>query len=918
MLTSPTPGVLSFAQPQDSNVLSSSPLVLLGQFQILGQADVDWSTSLRSEEAAVMDIASDATQAIIDRAPVVWLDHDGNEEMPLIESTKKALGVMGYQIPVRGGGGVQSKEATTATEDVSGHTEETVNAITDDEIDVDDEMEAEKTGFEHFERALNVCSLLQSALKDIRFMKREEKDRTTPLTGKGKHKHNREMALEKQRETLQKRQEQGKKEEPVIAVSDSGDEGDDNANDSLLVLARAINSLSVLTPCILQMWQHPRRRETKLRIAGYSIKKKNKSTHCWMLFHNVGDIATNKQVWSLVDDLKNIYLVLGMASPTIWKDTDGFVQSQCEGTIRQLIESIGEHQADDELSLPKWTRIMPLASINDVDRAMKSAAKLDLSLDLERSAEEARKRTKYEACVQGLSRHLEGILKQRYNSARLAVYGSCLSDLSLGRGADVDMSLYIPDMAKDREDFQKGTTAVTQYQKRVKNKVYETCRLLERRTNEFRDFTPVTRARVPVVKGTYTRAQNPYSDDGSIDFDICFLNDIAVANSELLRQYSLVEPRVKHLMMSVKRWAKQNKISSSMDSCISSYAWMNLAIFYLQCLGFVPNLQCPDLREKAGVKPDGSDHWHHVESLDTFFLKWDEARTHWDSPSELRNVPVAALLFGFFRFYVIDFPSALYMISIRRGAGCRFLKLETFTKSNHFFQIEDPFETFDSHKPHDLGMHANDVGATKIMNCLREAARGMERMLMEQGENLNLDFLWSGPSESDAKQQPKKKKAQNNRGNGQADRGGPNRNRGSNSGGGTKATEVNNAGGGHPNNPPQSQPVTVNSDQEIVPPNNRGASANQNGQRNKKKKKSGGGKKRNASGKAGGDSRGGSSNGGGGSAVATGEGRPNQRSEKTDRNASENNAPRTGRNGRRNRQRNGGGQPKGAEATNDS
>ena len=116
-------------------------------------------------------------------------------------------------------------------------------------------------------------------------------------------------------------------------------------------------------------------------------------------------------------------------------------------------------------------------------------------------------------------------------------------------------------------------------------------------------------------------ANNPHMVNGSIDFDICLLNDIAVANSELLRQYSLVNVRVKQLMMIVKFWAKTNNISTAQDNCISSYAWMNLVVFYLQCLGLVPNLQCRELFDLAGVTyNDTKNYWHSVNNLDTCYM----------------------------------------------------------------------------------------------------------------------------------------------------------------------------------------------------------------------------------------------------------------------------------------------------------
>jgi Cid1 family poly A polymerase len=223
-------------------------------------------------------------------------------------------------------------------------------------------------------------------------------------------------------------------------------------------------------------------------------------------------------------------------------------------------------------------------------------------------------------------------------------------------------------------------------------------------------------------------------------FDICFLNDIAVANSGLLHQYSLVDPRVRDLMMSVKQWAKEYHINSAKDNFISSYTWMNLVIFYLQCIGFLPNLQSPLLMEEAGLVPDPQrNYWHSVNSLDTCTLKWHDLKRKnlWIMPHEFDNVPLAALLYGFYEFYGYRFPWT-FAVSIKQGRIV-ISKLAT-PKVCFFFSIEDPFETYDSHCPHDLGMPANEVGSPFIMECLRSAEKHLLK-LVSRGESMG-QKLW--------------------------------------------------------------------------------------------------------------------------------------------------------------------------------
>ena len=120
--------------------------------------------------------------------------------------------------------------------------------------------------------------------------------------------------------------------------------------------------------------------------------------------------------------------------------------------------------------------------------------------------------------------HLLGVLRQLCDSempqpppkARVSIYGSCLSNLSLGKGADVDLSLWIPEADQLRTAFQIGQIEANLYEKDMKRLVYQAYHKLRNLQQEFRGMQAITRARVPVIKGTYTFANNPYSPDGSI------------------------------------------------------------------------------------------------------------------------------------------------------------------------------------------------------------------------------------------------------------------------------------------------------------------------------------------------------------------------------------------------------------------
>jgi DNA polymerase sigma len=206
-----------------------------------------------------------------------------------------------------------------------------------------------------------------------------------------------------------------------------------------------------------------------------------------------------------------------------------------------------------------------------------------------------------------------------------------------------------------------------------------------------------------------------------------------------------VDYRVRSLMMTVKQWAKEHKINSAKEKCISSYTWMNLVIFYLQCIGFIPNLQSPILSKAAGIVSDpDKNYWHFVNRLDTFYLRWEVVRDSkiWAMPNEFDELPLSILLYGFFEFYSSRFPFGTHAVSIKRG-NISLSKLST-RKIGLFFSIEDPFETYDSHCPHDLGTPANEYGSKKIMDCFRNAEDHLRNNLCSDKKPTD-DRLWPKP-----------------------------------------------------------------------------------------------------------------------------------------------------------------------------
>ncbi len=365
-------------------------------------------------------------------------------------------------------------------------------------------------------------------------------------------------------------------------------------------------------------------------------------------------------------------------------------------------------------------------------------------------SKEYQQRKAYLLAIEKLRHRVEHRIRQgrknhEFEDANLDVYGSCLSGLSLGKNADVDLSLTFSLGVEMKRNFEAGDLTAKKYSRHVTDSVFRIKRKLES-SHEFRNIEAVPKARVPVIKGVYLDANNPHSDDGSLHFDICLLNDIAVANSGLIKEYSDIDIRVKSLMIAVKKWTKDNKINSAQDNTLSSYTWINMVIYYLQCIGFVPNLQCPQLMRDCNHEMGwgrSNRRQDNINNLNTAYLKWNgQADRVWQRPQSVDETyaSVSLLLYGFFRFYARDFPIHMNLVSIKRGGNVRLPKTMFTDRASLHLCIEDPFETYDSHFPHDLGVPADEAGSMLISKCFYESEKHLRAILLE-GDDTR-DELW--------------------------------------------------------------------------------------------------------------------------------------------------------------------------------
>lgn len=122
------------------------------------------------------------------------------------------------------------------------------------------------------------------------------------------------------------------------------------------------------------------------------------------------------------------------------------------------------------------------------------------------------------------------------------------------------------------------------------------------------NVTVLEKSRVPVAK-----FQLP---GRGIDVDVTINNLLPLRNTELLRTYADIDPRMRSFIFIIKHWAKQRQIADAYLSTLSPYAWVLMAIFVAQRAGLVPVLQREGPFDVDCEVEVGGKAWRCTYSLD--------------------------------------------------------------------------------------------------------------------------------------------------------------------------------------------------------------------------------------------------------------------------------------------------------------
>lgn len=241
--------------------------------------------------------------------------------------------------------------------------------------------------------------------------------------------------------------------------------------------------------------------------------------------------------------------------------------------------------------------------------------------------------------------------------------------------------------------------------------------------NGFQKILAIPTARVPIVK---------FKDPNTgLSCDICMNNRLAIYNTRLVQDYSMIDERMKPLVYVVKRWAKRRKINEPSLGTLSSYAYINLVISFLQTRQ-PPILPCLQELANGPKLINGKEYGDLLPDVmvDGFNCKYYNDISKLVGFGSDNKETLGSLVFHFFQTYSREFSFMNQVVSIRTGSPIQKSSKtwESIAKKSHYwFSIEDPFET-----THNL---ARVVNRPNLSIIISELNRGYK--LLSKNSNLH-------------------------------------------------------------------------------------------------------------------------------------------------------------------------------------
>ena len=262
---------------------------------------------------------------------------------------------------------------------------------------------------------------------------------------------------------------------------------------------------------------------------------------------------------------------------------------------------------------------------------------------------------------------------------------------------------------------------------------------------------------LPNIIGRYRAPREPHrlefpKDGVGVQCDINFSNLLALHNSQLLRCYSLCDPRVRRMVLFVKAWSKKRKINSPYHGTLSSYGYVLMVLHYLVNIAqppVLPNLQTTSqaFEDEVSLKEAVLDGYNILFFRNEAAIEQLRQRKWITSNEE----SLGSLLRGFFHYYAqtgYSSPSGGFQwtqdtlslrtvggILTKRSKGWTGAKTETVdisgpgptqtkeVRQRYLFAIEDPFEI-----EHNIARTVVHNGIVAIRDEFRRAHRLIENV----------------------------------------------------------------------------------------------------------------------------------------------------------------------------------------------
>ncbi|CAF1361248.1 unnamed protein product [Adineta steineri] len=203
-------------------------------------------------------------------------------------------------------------------------------------------------------------------------------------------------------------------------------------------------------------------------------------------------------------------------------------------------------------------------------------------------------------------------------------------------------------------------------------------RIIQSEPHKFRDIELVRDARVPIIRCI--------DNQFNIEVDLSVNNALAVENTRLLKTYTEIDFRVSQLGYMLKHLVKICDIGDASKGTLSSYAYINMVIHFLQ------QIQPPVLPILQQLNDDPSNKNGMIrqcmESNVYFYDNLSKLGEVWVNKNGPNTLTAGELWIEFLRYYTEQFDYEKNVVTIRQ-----FEPLERYKKGwfNKTIAIEDPF-----------------------------------------------------------------------------------------------------------------------------------------------------------------------------------------------------------------------------------